>query len=61
MIKSSELADSSSCLNRAAPDEYLFVLLGRDVALLASASMSMKCKNGRFASSSISSRASTSQ
>jgi hypothetical protein len=32
MIKSQEVSDTSSCLNRARHDEMLFVLLGRDVA-----------------------------
>ena len=33
MIKSQELADPQSCLNRARSDEMLFVLLGRDPAV----------------------------
>lgn len=32
MIKSKELADPNSCLNRAGDDEMIFVLLARDVA-----------------------------
>lgn len=32
MRKRDELADPNSCLNRARDDEWLFVLLGRDVA-----------------------------
>ena len=32
MIKSQELADPGSCLNRAGHDEMVFVLLGRDAA-----------------------------
>jgi hypothetical protein len=32
MRKVDEIADKSSCLNRAADTEWLFVLLGRDVA-----------------------------
>lgn len=32
MRKQDELADPNSCLNRARPDEWLFVLLGRDAA-----------------------------
>ena len=32
MIKSKELTDPNSCLNRAADDEIIFVLLERDVA-----------------------------
>lgn len=32
MRKSRELTDPQSCLNRAAPDELLFVLRGRDPA-----------------------------
>jgi hypothetical protein len=32
MRKRDELADPRSCLNRAGPDEWLFVLLGRDPA-----------------------------
>lgn len=32
MLKSSELKDPSSCLNRAADDEPVFVLLARDGA-----------------------------
>lgn len=32
MIKSQEISTPNSCLNRARPDEYLFVLLGRDAA-----------------------------
>ena len=32
MLKRDELADPASCLNRAAEDEMLFVLLGRDEA-----------------------------
>ena len=32
MRKRDELSDPNSCLNRAMPNEPLFVLLGRDVA-----------------------------
>jgi hypothetical protein len=32
MRKFDELVDPQSCLNRAKPDEWLFVLLGRDAA-----------------------------
>ncbi len=32
MKKYDELSDGRSCLNRALPDEWLFVLLGRDRA-----------------------------
>lgn len=32
MLKRDELADPNSCLNRAADDEMIFVLLGHDVA-----------------------------
>ena len=32
MRKRDELTDPSSCLNRAADDEWLFVFLGRDIA-----------------------------
>lgn len=32
MLKRNELANSKSCLNRAADDEMLFVLLARDAA-----------------------------
>lgn len=32
MVKSRELADPNSCLNRAKDEEQLFVLLGRDRA-----------------------------
>ena len=32
MIKSQEVTDASSCLNRARDDEMVFVLLGRDPA-----------------------------
>lgn len=32
MIKRDELNDPRSCLNKAKPDEWLFVLLGRDWA-----------------------------
>lgn len=32
MIKSEELSKPDSCLNRAADDEMIFVLLGRDPA-----------------------------
>jgi hypothetical protein len=32
MIKREELANLSSCMNRAHDDEMMFVLLGRDVA-----------------------------
>jgi hypothetical protein len=32
MIKSEELKNPDSCLNRAREDEMLFVLLGRDAA-----------------------------
>ena len=32
MLKQDELASPHSCLNRARPDEMLFVLLGRDPA-----------------------------
>lgn len=32
MIKSKELTDPTSCLNKARPDELIFVLLARDVA-----------------------------
>jgi hypothetical protein len=32
MLKRDELSDPNSCLNRAADDEMIFVLLGRDVA-----------------------------
>lgn len=32
MRKSLELADPTSCLNRATDDEFVFVLLGRDQA-----------------------------
>ena len=32
MRKRDELADRTSCLNRAADDEWIFVLRGRDVA-----------------------------
>ncbi len=35
MLKREELADPQSCLNRAADDELIFVLLGRDVATRA--------------------------
>lgn len=31
MLKANELTDSHSCINRAAPDEMVFVLLARDV------------------------------
>lgn len=29
-VKTEEVRDANSCLNRAAPDEWLFVLLARD-------------------------------
>lgn len=32
MMKARELADPTSCLNKARDNEILFVLLGRDVA-----------------------------
>lgn len=32
MVKTEELNNPQSCLNRAAPDEMLFVLLSRDIA-----------------------------
>jgi len=32
MLKSQEILDPSSCLNRAKDDEIVFVLLGRDLA-----------------------------
>lgn len=32
MRKRDELAEADSCLNRARPDEWVFTLLGRDVA-----------------------------
>jgi hypothetical protein len=32
MIASREKSEPDSCLNRAAPDEPIFVLLGRDIA-----------------------------
>ena len=32
MTKAEELSDPNSCLNRARPDELIFVLLARDVA-----------------------------
>lgn len=32
MRKSQELSDPTSCLNKARPNEMLFVLLGRDVS-----------------------------
>lgn len=32
MIKSLELSQPNSCLNKARDDEYVFVLLGRDAA-----------------------------
>lgn len=32
MRKRDELADDTSCLNRAKDDELIFVLLGRDIA-----------------------------
>jgi len=32
MLKSKELSDPNSCLNRAKDDEPIFVLLGRDLA-----------------------------
>jgi hypothetical protein len=32
MLKSKELSDPNSCLNKAKPDERLFVLLARDPA-----------------------------
>ncbi|HYE19231.1 MAG TPA: hypothetical protein VEA69_12345 [Tepidisphaeraceae bacterium] len=32
MRKRDELADPNSCMNRAADDEWTFVLLGRDLA-----------------------------
>lgn len=35
MIKSKELSDPTSCLNKADDDELLFVLLGRDPAAAA--------------------------
>jgi len=35
MRKGRELAITSSCLNRAKDDEMLFVLMGRDVAAVA--------------------------
>lgn len=35
MRKLDELADPNSCLNRAGPSEWTFVLLGRDVAVPA--------------------------
>lgn len=32
MLKNDEMSDPTSCLNTAAPDELVFVLLGRDEA-----------------------------
>lgn len=34
-MKRDELADPSSCLNKANDDEYIFVLIGRDKAATA--------------------------
>lgn len=33
MIKRDELSNPNSCLNRAKDDEYLFVLIDRDIAM----------------------------